>query len=70
MDDETWYWIAQRVVVSKQKQDAGKISHKGGEITGQAPETLITDSQPIYQDAFNREFYTNTKPQSQYILWS
>jgi len=60
MDDETWYWIAQKVVDSKQKQDARKISQKGGEITGQAPEILITDSQPTYQDAFNKEFYTNT----------
>ena len=70
MDEETWYWIAQEVADSKHINDAGKIFHEGGEITGKTPETLITDGQPAYQDAFNKEFYTNTKPQFQYILWS
>jgi len=28
---------------------------------------LITDGLPAYYDAFNKEFYTNTKPQSKHI---
>lgn len=39
----------------------------GGEIAGKRPETLITDGLPAYRDAFNKEFYTNCKPQSQHI---
>jgi putative transposase len=39
----------------------------GGEIAGKRPETLITNGLPAYRDAFNKEFYTNTKPQSQHI---
>lgn len=56
MDEETWYWIAQEVANSKHKHDAGKIFHEGGEITGKAPEALITDGQPAYQDAIIKSF--------------
>lgn len=67
MDDETRYWIAQEVADSKHTHYARKIFHEGGEITGKRPETLITDGLPAYHDAFNKEYYTNIKPQSQHI---
>jgi transposase-like protein len=67
MDDETRYWIAQEVADTKYKHDARKLFNIGGEIAGKRPETLITDGLPAYRDAFNKEFYTNTKPQSQHI---
>jgi len=67
MDDETRYWIAQEVTDTKYKHDARKLFSIGGEITGKRPETLITDGLPAYKDAFNKEFYSNTKPQSQHI---
>ena len=40
---------------------------EGKEIAGKRPSVLITDGLPAYHDAFNREFYTNTKPQSRHI---
>jgi putative transposase len=67
MDDDTRYWIAQEVADTKYKHDARKLFSMGGEITGKRPETLITDGLPAYRDAFNKEFYTNNKPQSQHI---
>jgi len=67
MDDETRYWIAQEVADSKYKHNARKLFSMGGEIAGKRPETLITDGLPAYRDAFNKEFYTNNKPQSQHI---
>ena len=67
MDDETRYWIAQEVADTKYKHDARKLFNMGGEIAGKRPETLITDGLPAYRDAFNKEFYTNNKPQSQHI---
>jgi hypothetical protein len=44
-----------------------KIFLESAEITGKRPETLITDGLPAYHSAFNDEFYTYTKPQSQHI---
>jgi transposase-like protein len=67
MDDETRYWIAQEVADAKYKHDARKIFYEGKKIADKSPETLITDGLPAYKDAFNKEFYTNTKPQSQHI---
>ena len=67
MDDETKYWIAQEVADTKFKHDARNLLHEGKEITGKRPETLITDGLPAYHDAFNKEFYSNTCPQSKHI---
>ena len=52
---------------TKFKHDARKLFNEGGEIAGKRPETLRTDGLPAYRDAFNKEFYTNTKQQSQHI---
>jgi transposase-like protein len=41
--------------------------HEAKMIANKRPETLITDGLPAYHSAFNDEFYTNTKPQSQHI---
>lgn len=67
MDDETKYWIAQEVAETKFKHDARNLLHEGKEIAGKRPNTLITDGLPAYHDAFNKEFYTNTCPQSKHI---
>jgi len=67
IDDETRYWIAQEVAGSKFKHDAANLFHMGKEITGKRPNVLITDGLPSYRDAFNREFYTHTIPQSRHI---
>ena len=67
MDDETRYWIAQEVADSKYKHNAQSLFHEGKELAGKRPNVLITDGLPAYHDAFNREFYTNTKPRSRHI---
>lgn len=67
MDDETRYWIAQEVADSKFKHDARKVFHEAKVIADKRPETLITDGLPAYHSAFNDEFFTKSKPQSQHI---
>jgi len=67
IDDDTRYWIAQEVADSKHSHDARMLFREGREIAGIRPETLITDGLATYHDAFNKEFYTNCKPQSQHI---
>jgi transposase-like protein len=67
MDDETRYWLAQEVAHTKDKHDAKGLLHDGKEIAGKRPNTFITDGLPSYHDAFNKEFYTNKRPQSKHI---
>ena len=67
MDDETRYWIAQEVAGSKHKHDAAKIFRDAKEVAGKRPNVMITDGLPAYHNAFNKELYTNTKPQSRHI---
>ncbi|MDP2841945.1 MAG: DDE-type integrase/transposase/recombinase [Candidatus Methanoperedens sp.] len=67
MDDETRYWIAQEVADTKFKHDARSLLHEGKEIAGKRPNVLITDGLPAYHDAFNKEFYTRSNPQSRHI---
>jgi transposase-like protein len=67
MDDETRYWIAQEVAGSKFKHDTAKIFRMAKETAGKRPNVMITDGLMAYRDAFNKELYTNTKPQSRHI---
>lgn len=67
MDDETRYWIAQEVADTKYIHDARNIFHEAKVIADKRPETLVTDGLPAYHKAFNDEFFTNKKPQSQHI---
>lgn len=67
MDDETRYWIAQEVADTKFKHNAQSLFHEAKVIAGKRPNVLITDGLPAYHDAFNREFYTNSCPQSKHI---
>lgn len=67
MDDETRYLIAQEVADSKYKHDARTLFRKGKEAVGKKPALLITDGLPVYHDAFNKEFYTNTAPRSEHV---
>lgn len=67
MDDETRFWIAQEVADSKHKHDASKIFRNGRELMGKRPGILITDGLKAYHEAFNKEFYQNSAPQSKHI---
>ncbi len=67
MDDETRFWIAQEVAESKYKHDARQLFHKGKEITGKRPMTLVTDGLPAYHDAYLKEFWTLKGPRTEHI---
>jgi transposase-like protein len=67
MDDETRFWIAQQVADTKYTANINPLFKQGKEITGKHPNTLISDGARNFGDAFNKEFYTNTKPRTRHI---
>jgi putative transposase len=67
MDDETRLWIAQQVADTKYTANINPLFHKGKELTGKRPNTLISDGAPNFNDSFNKEFYTNTTPTTRHI---
>jgi putative transposase len=67
MDDETRFWIAQEIADSKYMNDAQSLFHKGKKLTNKKTAKIITDGLPSYHDAFNKEFYTNSKPRSEHV---
>ncbi len=67
IDDETRYWIAQEVADSKHMHDAAGLLHEGKQLMDKIPAVLVTDGLPSYHTAFNKEYYSNTKPHSRHI---
>ena len=67
IDDETRYWIAQEVADSKHMHDAAGLLHEGKQLMDKGPSVLVTDGLPSYHTAFNKEFYSNVKPQPRHI---
>ena len=67
MDDETRFWIAQQVADTKNTADVTPLFNKGKEIVGSRPNVLISDGAPNFNEAFNREFYTNKWPRTRHI---
>lgn len=67
MDDETRFLIAQEVAESKYNHDARRLFEEGKRITGEKPETLITDGLPAYHDAYKKEFWTLKSPRTKHI---
>ncbi|MDN5868284.1 MAG: DDE-type integrase/transposase/recombinase [Candidatus Nitrosocosmicus sp.] len=67
MDDETRFWIAQQVAETKYDADIRPLFQKGKETMGKRPNTLISDGAPNFHVAYNKEFYTNTKPRTRHI---
>jgi putative transposase len=67
MDDETRFWIAQRVADTKYTPNINPLFHKGKEATGKRPNALISGGAPNFNDAFNKEFFTNTNPKTRHI---
>jgi putative transposase len=67
MDDETRFWIAQQISDTKYTANINPLFREGKEVTGKRPNTLISDGARNFGDAFNREFYTNTKPRTRHI---
>jgi transposase-like protein len=67
MDDETRFWIAQQVADTKYTANINPLFKEGKELTGKRPNTLISDGAPNFNDAFKKEFYTNTNPKTRHI---
>jgi putative transposase len=67
MDDETRFWIAQQVADTKYTANINPLFKNGKHIAGKRPNTLISDGAPNFNDAFNKEFYTNTNPTTRHI---
>jgi putative transposase len=67
MDDETRFWIAQQVADTKYTANINPLFHKGKQVTGKRPNTLISDGAPNFNDSFKKEFYTNTTPRTRHI---
>ncbi|MDN5847091.1 MAG: hypothetical protein L0H53_12555 [Candidatus Nitrosocosmicus sp.] len=67
MDDETRFLIVQQVAETKYDADIRPLFKKGKEMIGKRPNTLISDGAPNFHVAYNKEFYTNTKPRTRHI---
>lgn len=67
MDDETRFWIAQQVAETKYDADIRPLFKKGEEVTETRPNTLISDGAHNFHIAYNKEFYTKTKPRTRHI---
>ena len=67
MDDETRFWIAQQVADTKYTANINPLFREGKELTDKRPNTLISDGAPNFNDAFKKEFYTNTNPKTIHI---
>ena len=66
-DDETTFWITQQVADTKYTGNINPLFKEGKELTGKRPNTLISDGAPNFNDAFKKEFYTNTNPKTRHI---
>jgi hypothetical protein len=51
MDDETRFWIAQQVADTKYTDNINPLFHKGKELTGKRPNTLIRDGATNFNDS-------------------
>jgi transposase-like protein len=67
MDDETRFWIAQQVAETKYTANINPLFRNAKHIANKKPNTLISDGARNFGEAFNKEFYTNTKPRTRHI---
>jgi hypothetical protein len=67
MDDETRFWIAQQVAETKYEADIRPLFKKGKDLIGKRPNTLISDGASNFHIAYNKEYYTMTKPRTKHI---
>ena len=66
MEDETRYLITQ-VTDTKLIHDASRLFHKGKEVMGKKPATLITDGLYAYHTAYIKEFFTVSTPRTEHV---
>jgi putative transposase len=67
MDDQTRFWIAQQVVDTTYTSNIQPLFSRAKEIADKRPNTVITDGEPNFHDAFNKEFFTLSGPRTRHI---
>lgn len=67
MDNNTRFWIAQRVAGTKYMADIRPLFKKAKKIAGTRPNVLISDGTPNYGSAFIDEFAILKHPKSRHI---
>lgn len=67
MDDETRFWIAKEVSNRKEGHDATGLFRQAREKAQTKPKVMITDGLRSYDEAFQKEFWTNKGPRSVHI---
>ena len=58
MDDETRFWIAQKVGDRKEGHNARGLLQKAKQVTQTKPKVFITDGLESYHQAYKKEFWT------------
>jgi len=68
MDHETRFLLASQITKRRRVEGARQVFQKAKAIAkGQRPDFVVTDKLGAYNQAFNREFYTNRKPQTKHV---
>jgi putative transposase len=67
MDDETRFWIAKQVSDTKYKEDITPMFARGKELAGKKPLVLVTDGAPNFHKAYQKEFWSVSKPSTTHI---
>ena len=61
-DHDTRFLLASRVSKRRNVEDASAVLHDGKKLMSKRPLAVVHDGLAIYDDALNREFYTNYGP--------
>lgn len=67
LDRDTRFMIANMISNTRYVEDAQRIFKMAKEQADGKPDYIVTDGLQSYNKAFNREFYTNTKPRTEHI---
>ncbi len=67
MDDETRFLIAKEIADRKVGHDASDLFHQAKEVTGKRPKVIITNGLPSYNEAYQKEFWTNDRKRTVHV---
>lgn len=58
MDEQTRFWIAQKVADTKYTADMRPLFQLAKQVAGETPKTLVSDGAADFHEAYNQEFRT------------
>lgn len=68
LDHETRFLIASEVTKHRYIEDVRNVLQQAKKVSnGQAPDFIVTDKLPAYQEAVRKEFFTRKKPRTQHV---